>query len=182
LGGLGPDFNKTEEIRYENVGEFDGENFDLVVEVAPGSIYVPKSTDSNGLNGQFGQINLHVGESVDLTFTMLDKAGDPLNLKSFYFSFFDLDEGANNHESLCIDDGEYHSINMVDNNHEIDISRSITSCRGRSGVSSTMFTSNSRGFLCDNPTLPLDLGVVTCADCAQCTEGGFNSEYFPVKS
>lgn len=110
LGGSGPNLGQAKEIRYSNVGTFGDDPFDLVVTVAGGrdSSYTAKTPSDNGKNGDFGQINLKNGETVDLNFEIQDVDGHPLNLKSFYFSFFDLDQGnnGNNQERLCIDDGK----------------------------------------------------------------------------
>jgi hypothetical protein len=58
LGGEGPESDESEMIRYANVGIFDGENFDMTVELKYGSSYVPNDSSNNGLNGKFGIINL----------------------------------------------------------------------------------------------------------------------------
>jgi hypothetical protein len=82
--------------------------------VAPGSRYVPKSSSDNGLNGKFGQINLRLGESVDLMFTFRNSLTNVLiDLRSFYFTFFDVDQGPSNHETICMDDDQYHSVQVV---------------------------------------------------------------------
>ena len=56
--------------------------------------------------------------------------------------------------------------------------RQDTACDGSEG-SSVVFASSGAGFECDNPTDAQNLGLVTCAECDQCVEQGFD-EYFPI--
>lgn len=118
-----------------------------------------------------------VGEQVELTFSIVDAQNFPLKLRSFYFTFFDLDQGANNQEWLCVNDGVFHQLQLVEGTRELDILHKGTNCAGESGTGSTMFASNSRGFLCDNPEDPIKLGVFECEQCDRCAS---REEYFPI--
>ena len=105
----------------------------------------------------------------------------------FYFifsrasSFFDLDEGPETRESLCIDEDQYHDYHVTDVDPEMIIRSSPARCSGEAGTDSIVFESSRQGFVCDNPEDPLNLGLVACEECPEsCTVGGSNSEYFPI--
>lgn len=119
LGGQGPDLNQAEEIRYAGIGSYGAESFDLVVTTR--SEYTPKRSAFNGQNGMFGQINLAVGSSVDLIFELKNQANQPLKLNSFYFSFFDIDEGNGNHEKICLATNAYYATHLAPGTTEIDV-------------------------------------------------------------
>jgi hypothetical protein len=135
LGGQGPDLGKAEEIRYAGIGSYGTEPFDLVVTTH--SEYTPKRSAFNGQNGMFGQINLAVGSSVDLMFSLQNRANQPLQLNSFYFSFFDIDEGTNNHEKICLATNAYHETHLAPGTTEIKVVQS---------GGQTCFVSTERGF------------------------------------
>mmetsp|Transcript_2413 Transcript_2413/g.2975 ORF Transcript_2413/g.2975 Transcript_2413/m.2975 type:complete len:562 (+) Transcript_2413:79-1764(+) len=184
LGGHGPDDSEIEEIRYSNVGTYDNEAFDMTIQIRNGD-YMPANKDLNGLNGNFGIVNLLFGEMVDLMFSFRHSTTDELiTLPYFYFSFFDLDQGReNSREHFCINDNQYSSMHVIEN-IEVDITTASTGCSeidDDSTTGSTTLSSTSRGFGCDNPADPNSLGVVTCEECSSgCTPDGRNSEYFPI--
>ena len=136
LGGQGPYFNQAEEIRYSGIGSYGSEDFDLVV--TSRSKYAPMNSANNGQNGMFGQINLGVGSSVDLTFTLRNQANEPLPLNSFYFSFFDLDEGDDNRERICLATSAFYKTHLAAGTTEIEIVETDDQ---------TCFSSNKRGYV-----------------------------------
>jgi len=136
LGGQGPFFSQPEEIRYAGIGSYGSEDFDLVV--TSRSKYAPMNSANNGQNGRFGQINLAVGSSVDLTFTLRNEANEPLPLNSFYFSFFDLDEGDDNREKICLATNAFHETHVAPGTTEIEIVETD---------GETCFSSNRRGYV-----------------------------------
>ena len=144
LGGKGPDLSAEEEIRFSGVGVYKDDKFDLVVTST--SDYTPKSSNENGQNGRFGQINLAVGSSVSLTFSLRDAANRPLQLNSFYFSFLDIDEGQNNHERVCINDGLYREYRVAQETKEVEVIKSSWTCEGDQNLGSTSFVSTRRGY------------------------------------
>ena len=67
--------------------------------ISNSSYYKPKSVKNNKLNGQFGQINLNLNETVDLTFEfyfqdtfVASGAQEPAVMPLFFFTFFDFDQ------------------------------------------------------------------------------------------
>jgi len=187
LGGQGPNFDEPEQIRYSNVGTYDGETFDMIIEIRPESSYTPANYDNNGLNGKFGIVNILLGATVDFQVSFLHSTTDELiTLPYLYFSFFDLDQGSNTQENLCMNNNQFYSLHIIDNNEEVTMSTSTSPCSevdDDSTTGSTILSSNSesRGFGCDNPDDPNTLGVVTCEDCTEsCEVDGKNAEYFPI--
>ena len=93
-------------IKYAGIGVYNGRSIDLVVSNL--TAYKPNNPNNNGVNGQFGQINLGVrsedmdngGElnsgdvnSVRLKFEfMFGDTGLPAVISQFAFSFFDFDD------------------------------------------------------------------------------------------
>jgi hypothetical protein len=103
LGGLGPNLNDAEEIRYSRVGVFEGGALDLVVtadkDISQNWTYKPWNVSQNGLNGEFGIVNLFSGEErhdseVHLHFAIVQSGtSTPVVLDAFAFMFFDFDTG-----------------------------------------------------------------------------------------
>jgi len=89
LGGYGPD-SGPEEIRYEEAATVNGKKVDLVVTAASDyQSYVP---GQNGVTGNFGQINVKYGTSVDLKFQYV-KSGtnNPIKVSKFALTIYDID-------------------------------------------------------------------------------------------
>jgi hypothetical protein len=86
----------------------------MVVQVQSGSDYIPANSNNNGLTGKFGNINLLLAQSVELVFSFkLSTSDKPVTLPYFYFSFFDLDQGSDNVESLCMNYDQFESMHAV---------------------------------------------------------------------
>ena len=99
LGGFGPDFGEEQTMRYLQVDE-DG-LYDL--EVTNTSFYdvnrasidgdgVWLGAQRNGVNGNFGQVNLQQGVSTDIEMCFYYQGTEtPATIEKFYFSFMDFD-------------------------------------------------------------------------------------------
>ena len=101
LGGLGPNFEDKQEIRYSSILR-DDDQVDMVVTVGEGYITVPNNhgisgSENNGLNGKFGQINVRGSSSAEFTFRLVhtgtDKLIDIQKDQKVQFSLYDFDAG-----------------------------------------------------------------------------------------
>jgi hypothetical protein len=91
LNNLGPHFNKTEGIRVSDLGTWNGQSFDMLIE-STSDRYTSNWAHWNGVYGYFGYLTTNVGEGMDLRFTIVESGTTtPFVLPKFYFSFFDLD-------------------------------------------------------------------------------------------
>ena len=208
LGGKGPEYNSTQELRYKNVGRTrDHRMFDLVVVVAEGQSYAASfkeagdTTTANGAFGKLGTINVEVvvtaennGEQMtEFIFTIEDSlTGEAITLDDYEMSFFDFDVNKQNnlHELVCFARDQFDETKSVypPETGDVDVSISNTSdCAHKDSQSgSVTFRSQGVGFLCDNPTSHEDLADVTCEQCFTGTQAGrcqktSFSKYFPVK-
>jgi len=208
LGGKGPDFNSTQELRYKYVGRTrDHRMFDVVAVVAPGQSYAhtfKAEGDTGTVNGAFGElgaINVEVevtaenkGEQMtEFIFSLEDSlTGQPITLDNYEMSFFDFDVNKRNnlHELVCIKRDQFNETQSVfpPKTGDVTVSISNTSdCAHKESQSgSVTFESTGVGFLCDNPAHPADLADVKCDQCftgtdaSKCAKTSF-SKYFPVK-
>lgn len=108
LGGKGPDKGDHSLIYDVKVmgGPSDGDEFEIHFRVtSPEKDFKPQAPKEIGLQGKYGSINLKADSNV----TLLIRAFDPktkkvIPFKSFFFTFFDLDEGPDHHatESIVI--------------------------------------------------------------------------------
>lgn len=178
LGGLGPNFDDPEELRYGQVAR----GIDLVVTADAATYAVADDYELyQGKWEMFGQINVHDDSTATLSFEFQDSnGGEAVELEEFYLTVFDLDEQKNDdrhEEELCVDAGQFDAY-VLDDNSEVLVEEQKTACDGGDGAS-TVFRSSEAGFLCDNPTSPSDLGTVSCADCDQCADQDLEA-YFPI--
>jgi len=90
LGGKGPDADCGEMIYYQNISV----GYDL--KLVATSDYVPKNTDNNGLDGDFGILNLNKNQQVDIVATLIDPStGEEVTRgKSFFLTIWDFDQGS----------------------------------------------------------------------------------------
>jgi len=90
LGGKGPDVDCGEMIYYQNISI----GYDLMLVAT--SQYVPKNTDNNGLDGDFGILNLNKDQHVDIVATLIDASTgvEVSRGKSFYLTIWDMDQGS----------------------------------------------------------------------------------------
>jgi len=174
LGGFGPqdDIDAAPVIRWNNFGTLDSlqntpgtvqGTFDLVVEVISDN-YTPKTPGQNGLNGNFGQVNVKSGTDVTLKFSFVDhETGKPVVIPKFEWTFFDLDHTINDDGSpkaqetvrVCDFSGDFLGAIRTDQH-------SFTEWMDSEGCSN--FQSGEFGDGCDNPLTEIDLGEVTCGD------------------
>jgi len=202
LGGVGPDTNATQELRYKHAGRTrQGQWFDLVAVVADDHVYhsTELSKDYNGVSGELGIIN--VGSIVtsenngiqmtDITFTVEDSfTGDEIILDNYAMSFldFDVNRARNLNERLCINlDAIDESLSVFPpTTSDVTAEQSQVGCNGETSQSgSVTLESTGVGFLCDNPTSLDDLSDVDCGQCdifteAQCAKPKID-QFFPIQ-
>lgn len=91
LGGRGPDTNITDEVlRFQDVFPHKPEIVDLVVR-SQGN-YFPHNTSRNGLNGEFGMINVKAGTTGRFHFQFVKhETGEPHFFDNMFFTLADLD-------------------------------------------------------------------------------------------
>jgi len=156
LDGVGPNVNDAQELRYKNVASggqeaFDGDfDIDLVVTVSEG--YENPLPGNNGINGKFGSVTQQCGTASTYKFTFV-KSGtmEPVTMKSFMFSVFDIDHGKEggeqgDNEVISIDSGNGLAGYYTASNTELE-----SSCAGTKST----FKSTKKGSRVDNPTDPL---------------------------
>jgi len=91
LGGAGPDTG-TEELRYSNAANVNGQSVDLVVTARGG--YSAGKPSATGVNGAFGSINVKCNTEVTLLFKAVDsETGDAVTLDNVALTWYDIDEG-----------------------------------------------------------------------------------------
>jgi len=144
LGGQGPDSGE-ETLVYSGITDQDGFVVDLVVTAT--SPYAPRDASKNGLQDDFGVLNIEINSAVDLLFRFMS-GGQPLVMKAFYFTFFDLDQGRA-HEAR-----EKATIRGFDSYR---LSGGTSLDVEELGDSSAIFSSSMRGGKVDNPASPLSL-------------------------
>jgi len=109
LGGKGPDLGSPHEIRYENIGNFNGHNLDLVVTADEQYGYPISNSSQNGLHGDFGHVNLFCGPTQQaseayLTFSLVQQyTYNPVVVNAFAFVVFDFDSGLHEQQVEYID-------------------------------------------------------------------------------
>jgi len=144
LGGQGPDSGE-ETLVYSGITNQDGMVVDLVVTAT--SPYAPRDATKNGLQDDFGVLNLEINSAVDLLFRFMS-GGQPVVMNSFYFTFFDLDQGRAHESSEKATIRGFDSYRLSDGT-SLDVEEL--------GDSSAIFSSSMRGGKTDNPTSPLSL-------------------------
>jgi hypothetical protein len=92
LGGVGPDYNSPEGVKYSGVASYNGRPIDLTIN-AVGDYHAFKATQ-NGKNGKYALINMMRNTEATFDFSLTDQAsGTPVAIDALYFSVLDLDEG-----------------------------------------------------------------------------------------
>jgi len=149
LGGMGPD-DGDESMRLSNLGNFNGEDFDLILKSTT-SRYVTKKTHAqyNGVYGFFGYLTMKIDSGADFKFTIV-KAGTntPMVLPKFFFTLFDLDSGNPNDPTMgeeIVTAGGFDKY-IVPPDTELDIKED--------GKGNTIFRSTVYGTGADNPSDP----------------------------
>merc|ERR1719272_2340375 len=148
LGGRGPKPDKEKALRFGKIAKLKDDWLDLVV-TARGT-YAPVGTNRNGVQGEYGNIAMQSGTIVDFDFELVTaETSTPANLKSFYFSIYDLDMGKGQvAEELTVGGFEKY---FVSEDTELSISKESDRTR---------FTATTEGVEMDNPTDPLKLTPV----------------------
>ena len=159
LGGQGPD-NGAEEMRFRKAGSVYGEDTDLVV-TAVGD-YEPYSTDSNMINGKFGQINLLADHESTVKFCwQKTSTGESVTINDFKFVFHDFDNaGTTLRERLRVGNptvGEL--VDFVTSDDDPDMETNLPTQLAVSQLSDGryQFLSSERGVGGDNAQDPDDL-------------------------
>lgn len=181
LGGF-PEPDDDPVMIFENVGNYRGTDVDLVVSVKDGSDYVPRNSDSNGMlcgsddnnfimcdinhtGGHFGQINLLGGESTTIVFTFYKhgsystNVSEPIVLDGFKASFYDIDQGGWLNERFVVKGWQTAMYNGATD--EALFSETEYDCADV-GENCLFAASTQVGKGCDNPTDPMELGLVHC--------------------
>jgi len=91
LGGLGENVNDPKELRYQGIGNFNGQSLDLVVTTLGN--YASTKPKKNGFEGNMGVINVQsCTGAVKLKFCfMRSTTNTPVELPAFQFTFLDID-------------------------------------------------------------------------------------------
>jgi len=117
MGGQGPDTG-AEELRFGNVGVYNGRPFDAVLKTV-GSSYVKGNGDNGcGASGKFGKLVMRRSQEVSFHLTFRDSLSDRLvKLPAFRLSFLDIDAGSNNawKEQLSVRD--YYEYTLDEDTH-----------------------------------------------------------------
>lgn len=149
LGGLGPNTGDPKVLRYNKIGTFNGKDLDLVV--SADFRYRQGDPTRNGKNGNFGQISLQAGDEAEFMFQFefADAHGVAVELPEFYITFFDLDDGGGSPEAIIVEGFESYLVPWPND------------MRLENKGATVEFHSRMYGELWDNPSDPMNLGVVT---------------------
>jgi len=149
LGGRGPNLQDARGMVFKEVGKFQGENFDLVIENITEYIGT-----GGGLSGKFAFIQVHGGFSADFTFSFRRTSNNaPLTLPEFHLGVFDIDQSLKGKMTERLIFSGHEAI-VVDPLTEVGLATHV-------GGAATV-NSLEGGDACDNPRDPLNLKVVTC--------------------
>lgn len=117
LAGLGPSSGPSE-LRYSSGLSSSGQGFDLVVTAAAG---YSGFTNTNGILGGFGKINIKVNTSANFLFSIMEiGTNTPLELKEIHMATFDLD-GSHKWGLEAVSSKGYHGY-VTDRNPNIEAS------------------------------------------------------------
>jgi len=155
------------ELRFTNLGAFEGRNMDFVITVAPGETYTTPDPSLNGVSGLFGEINVQ-NRPNDPTlngrgvFDFCWQDGDSreeVELPSFDFSAHDLDSrGDRGFEKVTIREGEISRYELSGLTSEIFVQcEDGTGPPCRNSSDNLCFISSTSGNAGDNPTDPNEL-------------------------
>lgn len=145
------------EFRISGLGTHDGQNFDMLI-TSPDYTTIPGWAQYNDVYDYFGIIYMQKESKISLTFTIV-KAGtnEPFPLPKFYFSFFDVDAGAEPSAPTVTPDGKHQQEKVtvggfdryiLSKNTEL----AVTDEDGRKGFAATV-----HGTRADNPKDPMIL-------------------------
>jgi len=149
LGGEGPGTG-PEFIRLGRVGNLSGEPFDMKIETL-NEDYKVSNPKLNHAKGHTVQINLATTKEAQMKFTLLwPGTDDPVTLPAFYISVFDIDQNGHSGEQVFVKG--YDEI-IIPEDKEYD----VEDTDGGKTMTSKIF-----GRLCDNPTDPWNLTMITC--------------------
>jgi len=170
LGGQGPNLNDKKEIRYSGVdsgtGPFHQGAIDLVITVEEGSTYTPAplkqggsqkdGVGNNGLNGQFGVINMQFSSRAEFRFQFVETGTDtPITMganDTVIFSFYDLD----NAPTRPGRPGGHEFIEFITPTYSHSLTPETTVICTGSGADGTLYAESNRvGTGADNPTDPM---------------------------
>jgi len=148
LGGVGPDTDGPEVLRYANVAD-KPEPLDLEVRVS--ASYKNKAPEKNGFRGNFGSITMDCGTSTTFDFQFVKSAtSEPVQIPSFLFTVFDIDHGPENkqqgtREIMTVASGSGLDAYYLTENTEVEYGCIQSGLRNE-------FKSTSTGYLKDNPS------------------------------
>jgi len=100
LLGKGPDYGKPQNLHFSNVLNVDGQQTDMILEVAPGSEYEPGNAKENGNVGgttgfssgsKMGTINQMPGGVSKFVVKFVDGSGAAVYVPRLNLTFFDID-------------------------------------------------------------------------------------------
>lgn len=152
LGGLGPNLDDPEMLRFSDVGFLtcdlcEDRYVDLISWT--NSSYAPKQPNKNGVSGTFGAVNVGTGGQVKLHFLFVERGTNtPIEQSSFYFSFFDFDQmpGDVSREAIMIKGFSYY---FTSPSTQLEVTEAFHGY--------TQFQSTTAGTKSDNPENPRDL-------------------------
>jgi len=166
LGGLGPNFEDKQEIRYTQILKNNDGGYhpvDMVITVGEGYITVPnKKGDSgstnNGLLGKFGQINVRGNSSAEFTIRLVDAGTDKLldisKDQKVQFSLYDFDRA-----SSKVDEHEFAQFKTAVASYGV-VEGTTVEVEGN-GPAGTLYVQSGRaGGASDNPTDPLHMTTI----------------------
>jgi len=149
LGGQGPNLQDPQGMVFKEAGQFQGENFDIVVENI--TQYVGTG---GGQGGKFANIQLMGGSAASFTFSFRRTSDQaPLTLPEIHFALFDIDQSFAGKMTERYSISGHHAL-VVDPLAEVSVA---PQAGGSIMISSTM-----GGSSCDNPSDPMNLEVKPC--------------------
>mmetsp|Transcript_22904 Transcript_22904/g.64028 ORF Transcript_22904/g.64028 Transcript_22904/m.64028 type:complete len:426 (+) Transcript_22904:136-1413(+) len=92
LGGLGPGPYSSSDP--EPTILYATDETECLLEVSNTTAYMPKASTKNGIDGNFGVINVNANSSAGLKFRFVDSNGVDVNIPVFQFALFDMDMSA----------------------------------------------------------------------------------------
>lgn len=108
LGGQGPDYDKPNTMRYENVGFVGGEPIDIVVENVT-TYETLRAATKNGIIGQMSNFNIAYGTYLKLLVSFKKKDNTPVQVSSFDIGLIDMK--TSRHQPSC---SEWVSVDSMD--------------------------------------------------------------------
>jgi hypothetical protein len=159
LGGLGPNFEDKQEIRYSSILK-NNDKVDMVITVGEGYITVPNKkgesgSTNNGLLGKFGQVNVRGDSSAEFTIRLVDAGTDKLydirKDQKVQFSVYDFDRAGNR-----VSEHEFAQFKTPVASYSV-VEGATVEVEG-DGSDGTLYVQSGRaGSAADNPTDPLKM-------------------------